>query len=87
MHVEIKIGRKKDEKPLFPEIKEAGFEEGVLESVGILEAGMISGKASLWLNLRMPDGRYACAQVSADIFEMLAGALRGAVARFQEFPG
>ncbi len=79
MHVQLRIQEWKDaDKPLFPELSPAACIHGTLESVGILERGMESGKPSLWLNVKLPDGRYATAQVSADMFETLAGALRGA---------
>lgn len=79
--VEVKIGRTTASRPLFPEVG-SNYREGSLRSVGILEAGMTSGKASLWLNIQMKDGSWVCVQVSAGQYEVIGGILRGAVARF-----
>ena len=87
MKVEIRIGRLTNTDTLFPEVSDATYTEGKLESVGILERGMTSGKASLWLNIKMPDGTYTTAQVSASIFEEINGALQGAIKNFSHNPG
>lgn len=85
MNLTIRIQEKKDAStPLFPEIAKAGYEEGKLESVGILQGGMVSGKASLMLNIKTDDGTYVIAEVSADMFDGAASALRGARQRWGE---
>jgi hypothetical protein len=51
-------------------------------SVAILESGMVSGKTSLMFILK--DGNKAkIAEMSAAQFEMLVGAVKGAVERFK----
>ena len=85
LRLDIRIQEKKDaNKPLFPEVAKAGYEEGKLESIGILEGGMQSGKASLMLNIKTDDGTYVIAEISADLFDGCASALRGARQRWGE---
>ena len=86
MKVNLKISRKGDKDPLFPEIAKGKWTEGNLESVGILEAGMSTGKASLIFNTRMADGSVIITQLSAEMFNMIAGGLSGAIKRFSEEP-
>lgn len=64
---------------LFPEINPTM--NGDLDAVGILEAGMESGKTSLMLLIKTPKGHVAC-QLSADMLHSIDGAVRGAEQRF-----
>jgi hypothetical protein len=82
MHMTIKIGAVGD-PPLYPEIGQLVQDHSVIESVGILEAGMQSGKTSLSFNVKLTNGRYVVAEMSAGMFLQLAGAVRGAVERFE----
>ena len=85
MQVKILIQDLKDAgTPLFPEMEKAGFKEGQLESFGILEGGTVGGKASVGINVKMPDGTYVWVQTTADIFEGMAAALRGARQRWAQ---
>lgn len=86
MNVILRIGRKGDTKPLFPELAAGKLAEGNIESVGILEAGMSTGKASLIFNTRMPDGSVVMTQMSAEIFNLIAGGLSGAIQKFAKGP-
>jgi hypothetical protein len=52
-------------------------------TIGILESGMTSGRTSLMFILTMNDGTFKVAECSAAQFEMLIGAVRGAVKRFE----
>ena len=84
MHVTIKIQDLKDaDKTLFPELKDK-FIEGQVESVGILQGGMESGKASLCLNIKLDDDTYVIAQLSAGMIESISAAVRGAQQRWDE---
>lgn len=88
MQVDLRIQDKKDSGvPLFPNIAVTGYEEGKLESVGILEAGMESGEPSLWLNVKIGSGKFVCAQVSGAMFEFIAGALKGARSKWGDKNG
>lgn len=82
INVTIKIARKNDPGPMFPEMVGKTV-EGHLESIGILEGGMQSGKTSLVFNMKLPDGSYVMAQMSAGIAGLVAGAVRGAEERFK----
>lgn len=53
-------------------------------TIGILEAGMTSGRTSLMFCLKMPDDTYSIAQMSAAQFEMVIAAVRGATQRFED---
>ena len=83
MKINLKFQDYKDrDSSLFPEVAKAGFRQGELESIGVLENGMKSGKPSLWINIKMSDGEYSCAEISAEMFEAVAAGLRGARARW-----
>lgn len=81
LHVEIKI-LEKDAAPAWPEIAGAVKVHGNVDKAGILEGGMVSGKTSVMLIGKNAEGEYAALEISADLFETLAGAVRGARARF-----
>lgn len=51
---------------------------------GILEGGMISGKTSLMFLLKDEKGKVHYAECSGNQFEMLIGAFRGSVERFEK---
>jgi hypothetical protein len=70
-------------KPLFPEYTGSNTILLELESFGILEGGMESGKTSVALFLRANDIVFL-AETSAEIFRSMAAALEGAEARFLE---
>lgn len=91
-HVTIRIHSKNDPSPALPEVAEAlkkgeaQAAEGTLEYLVILEGGMQSGKTSVALYLKTPDGNYALAQMSAAMFLTMQSAVKGAMARFGEDP-
>lgn len=80
-HVEICINAVGDPKS-FPELEGRVDHEGTLTHVAILEAGTMSGKVSLCLFIKLPNGHYVMTQTTANILLSLAGATRGAVERF-----
>lgn len=51
-------------------------------TIGILENGTHSGQTTLMFCLKNNDGTVSMAQCTANQFEMLIGAFRGAVQRF-----
>jgi hypothetical protein len=80
MHVKIRICAVGD-PVAFPEYS-GHYVEGSNVAVAILEKGMQSGKTSLTFLFDLPDGKHAGFQMSADMFESVAAALRGARERF-----
>lgn len=83
MNVNVRIQDKKDsDKGLFPEVATAGYQEGEMESVGILEGGMVSGKPSLSFNIKLSNGKYVIAQSSLEMLEAIVNAARGAQQRW-----
>lgn len=81
----IKIQSLEDEKAgkLIIEGKSHKVEEAQHLTIGILEAGMESGRTSISFISHLKDGTHVIAQASAAHFEMLIGAVRGAVQRFE----
>jgi len=69
------------------DIFEGVTKENIIESeditVGILEKGTVNGQTSLMIGLKQPDGTVYMGQMTANIFEAVAGALRGARERFE----
>lgn len=78
MLTNVRIQRKADPRPAFPEIADKTVIECSLERVAILEGGCDSGRSSLGLMIDMPDGRICWVQVSAGMWDMISGLLRGA---------
>lgn len=80
--IEIRVQAKKDAAPLFPELKGVPFVANeVVTHAGVLEGGTQKGKTSVFLMGRC-DGKMVALQLSAVHFELIAGVVRGAQARF-----
>jgi len=77
--IQIKISALGD-PPIFTEHKDAIDAKIIVFS--ILEGGMQSGKTSCGIFFEM-DGKKGFAQLSAEMFESLSAAVRGAVERFE----
>lgn len=87
MILSLRIRRKSNLEPSFPEITDDNFGgELEVEAVGILEKGMQSGKTSIALSLKTEDGKYYMAQMSADQIEMIFAGIRGAEQNWAENP-
>jgi hypothetical protein len=86
--ISIVIQSKKDAEkgPAFPNLSEGVIKiyDLPVQKVSILEGGMKSGKTSLALCSKSEDGTLICFQLSADQLEFIAGAVRGANARFED---
>lgn len=80
MNLVLRISKPGD-PVLFPELNGKIVHESTLESVGILLGGMTSGRASVGLNIRMPDGNYTLVQITPFIMEAIVSAMRGAEQR------
>ena len=78
--IRIQAKSDQDKGPLFPEISPK--QNGKIIKMGILEAGMASGKTSVALIMEMDDGTHIAAETSAAIFLGMAAAVRGACQRF-----
>ena len=70
----VRIGRKDDPGPLFPEFAGKVIHASEVSHVGVLEAGMVSGKASLVFYIPLADGSLVFAQTSADILRGILAA-------------
>lgn len=81
--IKIVVRTKEDKGLALPDIV-GDTVEATLVSFVILEGGMQSGKSSVALHIKLPDGTDAIAETSADIFRSMAGALKGAEERFAE---
>lgn len=80
--LDVKVVGLQDPPP-WPHIKPAHY--GKLEKVGVLQAGMASGKTSLYLIIKTPIG-YITAETSLDILNGLTAIANGADKRFKEDP-
>lgn len=72
----------KGEPITMPNLKEP-YHNGRLETVAILEGGMVSGKTSVMLHIMTDKGESVIVETSAAIFDGLCGAVRGADLRFR----
>lgn len=85
---DVRLMKRDDPGPLFPEVVEAGFMEILPEStwkVALIEGGMASGKPAVALAIPTPDGRpenYVIVQTSLEMLTMILGAARGAFPDF-----
>lgn len=85
--LDIRAARKTQKESNFPEITAHNFEgEVLLYGVSILEAGMVSGEASVGFILKTDDGKYFLAQTSAGIIKTLAKAIEGWEQNWKENP-
>lgn len=74
-----------DKDPAFPQVTPENYVgESILESVSILQHGMTSGKTSIGLLIKLPDGKYVVAQTSAGLLDMIWHAWQGAEQRFED---
>lgn len=53
-----------------------------VERVAILARGTVAGRPSVLIASRLPDGRYTVTEITGDMWETIAGAIRGARARW-----
>lgn len=85
---DVRIMKREDPGPLFPEVLEAGFMQILPESdwkVALIEGGMASGNPSVALAIPTPDGRpeaYVIVETSLAILVTIIGAARGAFPEF-----
>lgn len=82
IEVQVKILAKDDPGPAVPDAIGAKVLE--LTDLVVLEAGTTNGKTSVAMVLRDVAGKPYIVQTSANIFDMLAGAVKGASLRFGE---
>ncbi len=69
-------------KPLVRDKKLKDLEKCENLTIGILEGGTVSGQTTLMFCLEMKDGSVKVGEITNNHFEMLIGAVRGAVERF-----
>lgn len=83
MHVEIRIQGLEDVgNALYPELaKETVKHHGAVTHIGIMEHGMTSGKTSVMIFGQDEKGIVAL-ELGAEMFDTIAGAVKGAVQRF-----
>jgi len=82
----IKICPKDQTEPAFPELKPENtlLADAELYGIAILQGGMQSGKTSIGIALKTPDGKFILAQTSAAILSTIYHALVGAEQRFMD---
>jgi hypothetical protein len=86
-HLNIKINRKSETDPAWPDITDKNFvEELQLDRAGILEKGMTSGRTSVSLALKDSAGGFYIVQTSAAIIDMLYHSIKGAEKHWEENP-
>jgi hypothetical protein len=64
---------------VYPDLKERGFEHGLLVGISALEAGMDTGRPSVMLRAETDDGKVILAETS---LRLLSAAVRAFVARY-----
>ncbi|AMJ65019.1 hypothetical protein [Hymenobacter sp. PAMC 26628] len=69
-------------KPIAADVDVDNMRHATAITVGILEAGTVSGATSLMFILQDAHGKAVVGECTANQFEMLVGAFRGAVGRF-----
>ncbi len=67
----------KGDPPAFPELADRTMHTCQLDRVAVLQGGMASGRASVFIIVDLPDGSIAAIETSARNVEMIAGAIRG----------
>ncbi len=83
----IKICRKSQKEPAFPEITKENFSSELdAEGIAILEKGMVSGKTSVGIVLKDKDGKYFMTQLSADQINHIKSAISGAESFWKDNP-
>jgi hypothetical protein len=81
-HVVIKVHAKGDPVPLFPEFQGKKVIHAEMTHFAILEGGMQSGKTSVMLLTPLNDNEFIQTELSAEMFNNLAIAVRSAAERF-----
>lgn len=74
----------KNNKPIVDGLNIGDITEATTCTIGILEKGTKGGQTSLMFILQDADGKAFVAQCTANQFEGIIGAFRGAVQRFSE---
>ena len=81
MMIDVRILAKGDPPP-WPDIQQTAGAPVALERVAILQGGMVSGRTSVALFGKLPDGTFVMLETSAALMETLCGAVKGACQRF-----
>lgn len=83
--IPFRVQGKADERtPLFPEFRQDTKGDAFLVGVGILQGGMLSGKASISMMVQGPGGTIYHVECSAEMFLTLGAAMRGAMRKWGE---
>lgn len=83
----IRIARKSQKEPAFPEITDKNFVEKLeLYGASILEGGMTSGKTSIGFVVKDAHGGFYMLETSAAIIDGLYHAIKGAEQNWKENP-
>lgn len=81
--VNIRIATLDDKEPTFPECTSENTIIGTLYGFSIIEGGTTSGKTSVAIIIK-GNGGYFMAEATADMFNTMHGALKGAEQRFND---
>lgn len=85
MMIPFRIQDKADARtPIFPEFRQDTKGDAFIVGVGILQGGMLSGKASISMMVQGPGGTIYHVETSAEMFLTLAAGIKGAMARWNE---
>lgn len=76
-HIDVRVVRVGDPAP-FPDLAEKTIRQGTVDRFTVLEQGTTGGRASVGIFATLPDGSIAFIETTARLFEMMAGAARGA---------
>lgn len=84
MHTNVRVQRKADTEPMFPDLSGFPVISSELSHFGILEGGMDSGLCSVAIMAKLPDGKVVMIETSARLFMQMAGAVKGACGSWGE---
>lgn len=82
--ISITVKTVDDKTPSWPELNEDNMVIGNITGVTILENGTHEGKAAVAFKIQVGSNSYVLAQLTQGEFEVIAGTVRGAVARFED---
>ena len=84
MRTNVRVHRKTDTEPMFPDLDGLKVVKSELSHFGILEGGMDSGLCSVAIMAKLPDGKVVMIETSARLFMQMAGAVKVACGSWGE---
>ncbi len=76
-HLNVIFKETEDNTPAWSDLNDKNSVDADIESVCILERGTVSGKCVLGFKIKLPDGTFAVAQLTENLFNMINQGLKG----------